>query len=124
MKFLQTDGKITNERKEGSIEIFFLEEILGENIEKNDDNEKHKKICDNLHKLFVEKNKRYGDSFKLQFEEFGILSLIIRLSDKLNRLKTLYENDTLDTLDEKFEDTLYDLANYSIMGLMEIRNTK
>lgn len=87
------------------------------------DAEIHADICHSLHELFKKKNERYGNSFSEQFEEFGMLSLIIRLTDKLNRLKTLYNSD-LDHLDESIADTLADLANYAIMGLVELQKKK
>ena len=85
------------------------------------DKEIHEKMCTEIHHMFTEKNKRYGNSFSEQFSEFGILSLIIRLNDKLNRLKTLTKNPEIGaTVDESIEDTLKDLANYAIMGLVEL----
>lgn len=73
--------------------------------------------------LFVEKNRRYGDSFCKSYENFGNLCAAIRLTDKVERLKSLVlEPD--DYGDEPIEDTLTDIANYAIMTLMEITNKK
>ena len=87
---------------------------------KASDKEIHEKMCTEIHHMFTEKNKRYGNSFSEQFEEFGILSLIIRLNDKMNRLKTLTKDPSIGVLDESIEDSLKDLANYAIMGLVEL----
>lgn len=45
----------------------------------------------------------------------------IRLSDKLNRFKTLSRNPNIDKADESLTDTLLDLANYALMTILEIR---
>ena len=44
---------------------------------------------------------------------------VIRLEDKLSRLKTLIKSEN--KVDESIEDTLMDLANYAIMTLIELR---
>lgn len=48
----------------------------------------------------------------------------IRLTDKLNRLCALTKNQTQRVKDESIEDTLRDLANYSIMTLIELNRQK
>jgi hypothetical protein len=87
---------------------------------KMSDRELHAEICSEIHSTFIEKNERYGNSFSEQFSEFGMQSVIIRLSDKLNRLKTLTKNSDMDTLDESIYDTLKDLSNYCIMTMVEL----
>ena len=78
--------------------------------------EKEQKICK---ELFIQKNQRYEASFFKQCEEDGdITSVPIRLSDKLNRFKSMVKNPDLDPLDESIKDTLRDLANYSLMTLV------
>lgn len=68
--------------------------------------------------LFTEKNKRYESSFFKQCAEDGDLSSVtVRLSDKVNRFKSLVKNPDLDPLDESIRDTLVDLANYATMSL-------
>jgi hypothetical protein len=44
----------------------------------------------------------------------------IRLSDKLNRFKTLTKTNSQEVKDESIRDTLVDLANYAIMTIMEM----
>ena len=78
-------------------------------------------ICLKLKELYTEKNRRYGNSFHKQFEEFGLTASVIRLNDKMERLKSLNKNPS-DCGDEPIEDTLKDLANYAIMTLMELSN--
>lgn len=82
--------------------------------------EKHQKICDELHKLYVQKNIDYGDSFHHTFLEEGFATSRIRLNDKLERFKKLSRGGKQNVQDESLRDTLIDLANYAIMTVMEI----
>ena len=45
------------------------------------------------------------------------------MNNKFNRIKSLTKNDNL-VKDESIEDTLVDLANYSIMTLIWYKNNK
>lgn len=80
----------------------------------------HEKICKKLNDLYAKKNHDYGDSFHETFLEEGMAMVRIRLSDKLNRFKTLTRCSNQKVCDESIRDTLMDLANYSIMAIMEI----
>lgn len=82
--------------------------------------EKHENICKELNALYEAKNADYGDSFHLSYLEEGLAMARIRLSDKLNRFKTLTKGQTQNVNDESIRDTLLDLANYAIMTIMEI----
>ena len=90
----------------------------------------HMDICNQLNKLYEQKNHDYGDSFHAIFLEEGMAMARIRLSDKLNRFKqlsrTCYGTGVDERLvkDESIEDTLMDLANYAIMTVMEMRIEK
>lgn len=79
----------------------------------------HRMVCDELNKLYEKKNHDYGDSFHKSYEEFGLTMAAIRLDDKLNRFKTLIKAESK-VKDESIRDTLIDLANYSIMAVMEL----
>ena len=87
-----------------------------------------KEITNEMFKLYEIKNKNYGDSFSKQFQEYGLTSVCIRLEDKLNRLKSLNKQISeakngivdIDVDDESIKDTLIDLANYSVLAIMEI----
>ena len=81
----------------------------------------HKKICEELNALYARKNADYGDSFGKSFTEYGLTMACIRLEDKLNRIKALRNKDA-QVADESITDTLMDLANYSIMTLVEMRH--
>ncbi len=80
----------------------------------------HRQVCSRLTKTYKDKNSDYGDSFVKVREEFPN-AILIRLSDKLNRLKTLYSGKEQMVQDESIVDTLLDLANYCIMEIIEIQ---
>lgn len=79
-------------------------------------------ITNEMRELYKIKNKAYGDSFGESFKEHGMTMPCIRLDDKLNRLKQLVKG--IEPNDESIEDTLIDLANYSVMTLIELRRNK
>lgn len=83
----------------------------------------HEDLCAELHKLYVAKNTDYGDSFAKVREEIPN-AILVRLSDKLNRLKSLMTKDDDDrkVRDESIDDTLMDIANYALLELVERRN--
>ena len=80
----------------------------------------HERICTEMNALYARKNRDYGDSFHISFEEEGMAMARIRLGDKLNRFKTLTKAGDQLVQDESIRDTLIDLANYAIMTVMEI----
>ena len=89
----------------------------------------HKELCEKLNDIYAAKNHDYGDSFGKTFQEEGFAMARIRLSDKLNRFKTLSKkgtdsSDSQKVLDESMEDTLMDLANYALMTVLEINLSK
>ncbi|HSH51625.1 MAG TPA: nucleotide modification associated domain-containing protein, partial [Bacteroidales bacterium] len=69
--------------------------------------------------IYQAKNNDYGDSFGETFKKLGIISAVTRITDKTNRLQNLCTNDRK-VEDETTLDTLYDLANYSIMTVIEL----
>jgi hypothetical protein len=83
--------------------------------------DQHREICEKLNKVYAAKNKDYGDSFSEGFQEYGFIMPAIRLEDKLRRYKQLIKQDA-EVKDESIIDTLLDLANYSIMTIIEIEN--
>lgn len=82
---------------------------------------KFESITKEMLELYKIKNKNYGNSFSKQFEEYGLTSVCIRLDDKLNRLKSLNkQGKEANVDDESIRDTLIDLANYSVLAMIEI----
>lgn len=89
----------------------------------NDNVAQHRELCKLLNRIYESKNRDYGNSFHLSFVEEGVAMARIRLSDKLNRFKTLTRDPkTQSVKDESIIDTLLDLANYAIMTVMELDN--
>jgi TRAP-type mannitol/chloroaromatic compound transport system substrate-binding protein len=79
------------------------------------------KITKEMFDLYKKKNADYGNSFSKIYDEFGLLSTAIRLQDKVNRLKTFSNpNYKIIVENESIRDTLIDIANYSIMTIMEL----
>lgn len=81
---------------------------------------RHRKIVLGLNELYAKKNADYGDSFHDTYIEEGMAMARIRLSDKLNRFKSLTRNNQQQVKDESIRDTLLDLANYAIMTVIEM----
>ena len=77
----------------------------------------HKEIINNIHTMYKDKNEDYGDSFDKSLDKFGLLSSLIRLTDKMNRFEQLIDGESKVT-SESIDDTLLDMANYAIMTVM------
>lgn len=90
-------------------------------IVKNTKPQRHGQLCQELNDLYTRKNHDYGDSFHQTFLEEGFAMARIRLSDKLNRFKTLSRQSVQsEVTDESMRDTLIDLANYALMTILEM----
>ena len=64
--------------------------------------------------LFKIKNKDYGDAFA----KFGVIGVLMRIEDKIQRSLSIIKNGVNLVKDEKIKDTLLDLHNYAAMALM------
>lgn len=82
------------------------------------------KYTDKMKDLYLKKNHDYGDSVSKTFDEYGLVSFLVRMDDKMNRIKTLNKIQDTAVRGEKIEDTLLDLANYAILALTEIEFRK
>lgn len=82
------------------------------------------KYTDKMKDLYIRKNHDYGDSVSKTFDEYGLVSFLVRMDDKMNRIKTLNKIQDTAVRGEKIEDTLLDLANYAILALTEIEFRK
>ena len=75
-------------------------------------------ILTELKIIMVRKNQDYGP-YNIAHAPGGAMNgLIIRMHDKLERLQNLYYKKTDTPNYESVEDTLIDLANYAIIGLL------
>ena len=97
-----------------SVEMFESEKKFPSNLNE------HLQLCNEIHELYKLKNTNYGNSFSELFEEFEMSYVVPRLVEKTNRIKTLTMNKDLDYDDESIRDSLLDLANYSIMTIIEL----
>ena len=77
------------------------------------------KMCD----TFEVKNSDYGDSFHKLFEECGMTYAYGHMAEKLERINSLRKNDAK-VKGESMKDSLYDLANYAILTIMELEKTE
>ncbi len=64
--------------------------------------------------LLCRKQQDYGPD---NISEFGLMGVIIRMNDKMERLKHLVRNG-LQPNNESVEDTMRDISNYGVIGLM------
>lgn len=82
--------------------------------------EKHTKVIEEIHEMFVKKNADYGNSFDKSLDEWGLIVSAMRIQEKLDRVKTSLKTN-LQVKDESVEDSFLDLANYAIMTVMWLR---
>ena len=80
------------------------------------------KLTEQLIETYKAKNADYGDSFADSFREFGITSAVVRMNDKMNRIKSLSKGEERQVKDESIKDSLMDLANYALMTVIEVEN--
>lgn len=82
------------------------------------------KIMKSLHSkqeaLYAEKNETYQDAFGKTYAEYGPTVAIIRLEDKLNRVKALVAAGLDGSNGESLVDTLTDMSNYANMFIIEL----
>jgi len=64
--------------------------------------------------LFTRKNADYGDAFA----EYGVIGVLVRIQDKLQRSVSITKNGVNLVKNEGIRDTLIDLHNYAAMALM------
>lgn len=74
-------------------------------------------ITTNMAKTYAAKNHDYGNSFEESLDECGLVASVVRLGDKMNRIKSLIKKEA-QVKDESIKDTLLDMANYAIMTVM------
>ena len=77
-----------------------------------------------LAKTFFKKNERYGNSFTDTIEDYGLVASMVRITDKFNRMTTLFQNQELGCDDEPLKDTMLDMANYLIMTVAYMKDDK
>lgn len=81
--------------------------------------EKFTEITKNMADLYAKKNQNYGDSFGKLYHDLGPVAGLVPLHNKLDRLTYLITHNDDTNHYESIEDTLFDLACYTIMNLVE-----
>lgn len=103
-------------------ELPFNSLIMGKQNEKTDA-DRFKEITDKMCDIYKQKNSDYGSSFSKLFKKCGMTYAYGHLAEKIERIDSLSNNDAK-VQGESMIDSLYDLANYSILTIMEIEKRK
>ena len=82
------------------------------------------KIVTEMTELYAKKNHDYGNSFDEGCDKIGIGYPLGRLLDKMNRLIACMGKEDEMQINESIEDTLKDLACYSVMTLSYLKRKK
>lgn len=77
-------------------------------------------VQEEARELFRRKNADYGDAFATH----GSIGVLVRIGDKLSRLKNVTSNSVTLVDDESVRDTLVDLHNYAAMAIMLLDENK
>mgnify|MGYP004437495333 FL=1 len=83
---------------------------------------RYTKIVNEMYEIYKAKNADYGDSVHETFLKYGLLSFLVRMEDKISRLRslTLKGKKEQRVKNESILDTLQDLANYAILAIIEL----
>jgi hypothetical protein len=76
--------------------------------------------CNELAEILIAKNEDYGNSVEEQYNEYGEMSLNLRLEDKLRRLKNLTNKKA--NVNEKKAETWIDAAGYSVLAYILMKD--
>lgn len=82
--------------------------------------EQMKEVQLNALELFKKKNIDYGDAFA----KFGVIGVLMRIEDKIQRSLSITKNGVNLINDEGICDTLIDLHNYAAMALILLNENK
>lgn len=103
-------------------ELPFNSIVMGEQS-KNTDADRFKEITGKMSDTYKRKNHDYGNAFSEMYDELGINYGYGKIREKVNRIKTLKDNEA-QVANEPLEDALLDCANYCILTLMEYQKRK
>ena len=96
--------------------------VMGEQSKKTDA-DRFKDITGKMSDTYKRKNHDYGNAFSEMYDELGINYGYGKIREKVNRIKTLKDNEA-QVDNEPLEDALLDCANYCILTLMEYQKRK
>lgn len=77
-----------------------------------------RRIQQEAYAMFVKKNTDYGDAFAT----YGPVGVLVRIGDKLGRMRHVSKTEIVLVQDESLRDTLMDLHNYSALALMAMED--
>ena len=95
----------------------------GKSANEKTDDDRFKEITDKMSDTYKRKNHDYGNAFSEMYDELGINYGYGKIREKVNRIKTLKDNEA-QVANEPLEDALLDCANYCILTLMEYQKRK
>lgn len=72
-------------------------------------------VLEDIRDMLLSKRYAYGSDNLTDFGGFGIL---VRSSDKLRRLRNMYENENVTVDHESLADQWFDLAGYAINAIL------
>lgn len=78
-------------------------------------------ITQSLVALYKEKNEDYGNSFERRVLKYGLSAALTHISEKFDRIESLIMKGGENPNFESLNDSLVDLANFSIMTIMALR---
>ena len=78
-----------------------------------------KQITNEMVNLYERKNSDYGSSVNDTYKKYGMVSYLVRMEDKMNRIRNIVLNGNQKVEDERIKDSLLDLAVYSVLALIE-----
>jgi hypothetical protein len=98
-------------------EWFIHKEHLEGKMKREDLYLMHQALASEALELMKKKNQDYAtgnDPFR-NFRTFGELGILVRMSDKIARLRTFLERGEFSVTDESCRDSILDLINYSVL---------
>lgn len=81
-----------------------------------------REVLQKMGDIFAIKNEKYGNSFEVSVDKYGMIAALTRISDKFNRIENLILAGDNGTDDEAITDTLIDMANYCVMTAVYMKN--
>lgn len=93
--------------------VLVTREKLIEQMEKATSIDRLNKLISEIATIVMEKNHDYGDAW----QKYGVFTALIRLNDKLLRLQTLSSGEPALVADESINQTIVDIAGYSILAM-------
>lgn len=125
---VSTDYKYFARFREEDIMMFgtkfdIVTKCEGKAANEKTDADRFKEITDKMSDTYKRKNHDYGNAFSEMYDELGINYGYGKIREKVNRIKTLKDNEA-QVANEPLEDALLDCANYCILTLIEYQKRK